>query len=87
MIKVLEKKKNQLKIEIDNLTIVELLRKLLWEDKNVEMAAWRREHPTKNPILTVRTKGKSPKKALLDCIARIGKINTAILKEFKKAVK
>lgn len=87
MIKVVEKKKNQLKIEIDSVTIAELLRIFLWEDKSVEIAAWRREHPTKNPILVVQTKGKSPKKALLDCIAHIEKLNATLLEEFKQAVK
>jgi len=87
MMKVIEKKKNQVKIEIDNFTIAELLRKFLWEDKNVKIAAWHREHPTKNPILIVQTDGKSPKKALLDCIARIEKLNATLLREFRKAVK
>lgn len=87
MTKVLERNKNQLKIEIENLTLAELLRKFLWEDKSVEIAAWHREHPTKNPILIVQTKGKTPKKALLDCIARIEKLNTTLLREFRKAVK
>lgn len=87
MIKVLERKKNQLKVEIDDLTVAELLRRFLWEDKSVEIAAWYKEHPTKNPILIVQTKGKTPKKALVDCIARIEKINTSLLREFRKAVK
>ena len=87
MIKVLKKKKNQLQIEIDNLTIAELLRKFLWQDSSVEIAAWKREHPTKNPILVVQTKGKSAKKALLDCITRVEKLNNNLLTEFKKAVK
>ena len=87
MIKVLEKKKNLLKIELDNLTITELLRKFLWEDKSVELAAWNKKHPVDNPVLIVKTKGKTPKKALLDCIARVEKANAGFLKEFKKAVK
>ena len=85
--KVIEKKKNLVKIEIDNLTLAELLRKFLWEDKSVKIAAWHKEHPTKNPILIVQTDGKSPKKALLDCVARIEKLNTALAREFRKAVK
>ena len=77
----------QLEIEIDNLTIAETLRSFLWEDENVSTAAWKKEHPTKNPVLLIQTKGKTAKKALLDCIARIEKVNDKILDEFKSVVK
>jgi DNA-directed RNA polymerase subunit L len=86
-VKVLKNEKDYLEIEIDNLTIAELLRNQLWKDSAIEAAAWRREHPTKNPVLIVKTKGKSAKKALQDCISQIDKLNNKILEEFKKAVK
>lgn len=86
-IKVLKNEKDYLEIELDNLTIAELLRKQLWNDSAVEVAAWKREHPSKNPVLVIKTKDKSAKKALQDCIAKLQKINDKILEEFKKAVK
>lgn len=87
MINVIENSKEQIKIEIDNITIAEALRTFLWQDESVTLAAWRREHPTKNPVLIVRTKGKSPKKAVLDCVERIQKMNDAVAGDFKKVVK
>jgi len=87
MIKVITNEKDKLEIEIENLTLAETLRSFLWEDESVSTAAWKREHPTKNPVLIVQTKGKTAKKALLDCISRIQKVNDKILDEFKSAVK
>ena len=85
-IKILKHKKEELEIELDNLTIAELLRSELWSE-DVEVSAWKRENPAKNPILIVRTKGKDAKKVLLDAIERIQDRNQEILKEFKKAFK
>ena len=85
-IKILKQEKEELEIEIDNLTIAELLRNELWNEE-VEVSAWKREHPTKNPVLIIRTKGKDAKKVLLDAIEKIQEKNQEILKEFKKAFK
>lgn len=85
-IKILKQEKEELEIEIDNLTIAELLRNELWNE-NVEVSAWKREHPTKNPVLIIRTKGKDAKKVLLDAIDKIQEKNQEILKEFKKDFK
>ena len=85
-IKILKQEKEELEIELDNLTIAELLRNELWNEE-VEVSAWKREHPTKNPVLIIRTKGKDAKKVLLDAIEKIQAKNQEILKEFKKAFK
>ena len=85
--KVLKNEKNHVELEIANLTIAELIRAQLWEDSSVKFAAWKRDHPTKNPILIVRTEGKSALKAISDCIARIDKLADKILDEVKKSVK
>jgi len=85
--RIIKKEKNYLEIELDNLTIAELLRDALWQDKATELAAWRREHPTKNPILILKTNGKEAKKALLDTIEKIQKLNEDLVSEFKKAIK
>lgn len=86
-IKVLKKEKNYLEIELDNLTVAELLRDMLWQDKATEIAGWKREHPTKNPHLILKTQGKEAKKVLLETIEKIQKLNDEMLKEFKRAMK
>jgi len=82
-IKVLEISKDEATIEIDNLTIIELLRVYLNKDENVIFAAWKREHPTKNPMLKLKTKGKSAKKALSDAIEAVEKDLDGVLNDFK----
>ena len=86
-IKIIKKEKNYLEIELDNLTVAEILRDALWKDKATELAAWKREHPSKQPHLILRTSGKEAKKVLLDTIEYIQKFNEDMLSEFKKAMK
>lgn len=86
-IKLIKKDKNYLEIELDNLTVAELLRDVLWQDKATELAAWKREHPSKNPHLILRTQGKEAKKVLLETIEKTQKLNEEMLTEFKKAMK
>ena len=83
-IKVLESSKEEIKLELDNLTIAEILRVYLNKDSNVSVAVWKREHPTKNPILLVRTKGKTAKKAVDDAVSAITKELEKISGDFKK---
>lgn len=71
--KILKSEKDEIEVQIDSLTIVELLKEYLNEDSGVSFAAWRREHPTKSPVLKVQTKGKTAKKAINDAIAKIEK--------------
>ncbi len=84
-IKILKEDKNELKVEVSNLTIVEILRVYLNEDSLVSFAAWKREHPSKNPILHIKTSGKTAKKALQDAISTIEKDTGKVLSDFKKA--
>jgi len=83
-IKILKSSKEEIKIEIDNLTIAELLRVYLNKDSNVEFAAWKREHYTKNPVLKIKTKGKTAKKAVNDAIVQVSKELDKIGSDFKK---
>ncbi|MFC1686202.1 RpoL/Rpb11 RNA polymerase subunit family protein [Nanoarchaeota archaeon] len=85
--KVLKNEKNYLEVELANLTIAEVTRKFLWDDSSVVMAAWKRDHPTKNPILVVKTSGKSAKKALTDTLEKMKKLNEKVLSEAKKIKK
>jgi DNA-directed RNA polymerase subunit L len=81
---ILKDSKEELELEIGSLTLVEILRVYLNKDSSVTFAAWKREHPTKKPILAVRTKGKTPKKAINDAIAAITKDLDGIEEDFKK---
>ena len=83
--KYIKKEKNEVEIETDNLTIVELLRVYLAEDDAVSFVAWRREHPTKNPILKIKTNGKSAEKALEDAREKIEKELDKLVAGFKKS--
>ena len=87
IVKVLKNEKDHLEVELANVTIAEVVRNFLWEDSSVTAAAWRREHPTKNPVLVVKTEGKAAKKALTDALNEIKKLNDKVMSEVKKAVK
>ncbi|MEA3329356.1 MAG: RpoL/Rpb11 RNA polymerase subunit family protein [Nanoarchaeota archaeon] len=83
--KVLKDEKNELEIEIDDLTIAEVLRIYLHKDSAVEFAAWKREHPTKPVILAIETKGKTAKKALQDAVSLIEKETLKLVEVVKKS--
>jgi len=83
-IQILKTSKDEIELEIENLTIAEILRVYLNKDANVSFTAWRREHPTKRPILLVKTKGKTAKKAIDDAVALITKDLDKLESDFKK---
>ena len=80
-IKILSEDKKEMNVEIDNLTIVELLRVYL-NNEGASLAAWKREHPSKNPVLHIEA--DNPKKLLQKAIAAIQKDLEAASAEFKK---
>ncbi|VVB84054.1 DNA-directed RNA polymerase subunit L [uncultured archaeon] len=83
-INVLKSSKEEMEIELESLTIAEILRVYLNKDSDVTFAAWKREHPTKKPVLLVKTKGKIAKKAIDDAVGEIVKDLEEIEGEFKK---
>jgi len=83
-IKILNSSKDEIEFEVGSLTLVEILRVYLNKDSAVTFAAWKREHSTKNPIMLVKTKGKSAKKAIADAISSISKDLDKITSDFKK---
>ena len=83
-IKYLKDEKNDAEIELDNLTIAEILRSYLSQDSSVEFVAWRREHPFKNIVLKVKTSGKTVKKAVSDAYEKIEKDLDKLVSDFKK---
>ena len=83
-IKILKADKDEMEVQLGNLTIAEILRVYLNKDSSVTFAAWKRTHPTEKPILKIQTKGKSVKKALDDAVSSITKDLDKILDDFKK---
>ena len=45
-IKILNSSKEEIEVEIDSLTISEILRVYLNKDPHVRLAVWKRDHPT-----------------------------------------
>jgi len=82
--KILKNAKEEIKIEFGNLTIAEILRVYLNKDSKVIFAAWKREHPSENPILLVKTKGKIAKKAIADAVKAVTKDLDKLSGDFKK---
>ena len=81
-LEILKQDKESIEVQLDNLTLVEILRVYLNKDSDVKFAAWKREHPTKKPILSV--KAKNPKKAIKDAVSAIVKDLDKIEKDFSK---
>ncbi len=83
-VNVLKSSKDEMEVELDSITMVEILRVYLNKDSGVTFAAWRREHPTKKPALLVKTKGKTAKKAIEDAVSEIEKDLEKFESDFKK---
>ena len=83
-LKFLKNEKDEMEVEVENLTLAEILRVYLNKDEDILMAAWKRDHPTEKPILKIKTKGKSAKKAVNDAVASIMKDLDRTLEEFRK---
>jgi DNA-directed RNA polymerase subunit L len=81
-IDILKEEKESIEVEIASLTLVEILRVYLNKDADVKFAAWKREHPTKNPVLKIES--KNPKKSLKGAIASVTKDLDKVEKEFSK---
>jgi len=88
-LKVLEKSKNELKLEIqgEGHTFCNLLQYVLLQDKAVEMAGYDVPHPLfPNAILYVRTKRESsPEKALVRALEKVGEMSNEFLEKLDKA--
>jgi len=90
-VKVLERKPNELKIEIEgeDHSFCNVLQKVLLEDETIEMAGYNIPHPlVSNPIVYVRTKGqRRPETALKHATEKIRKQNSEFRDVFEKALK
>jgi DNA-directed RNA polymerase subunit L len=79
---ILRSSKDEIEIQVENLTIAELLRVYFNKDPSVTFAAWKREHPSEQTILNVKVKGKTIKKAFNDAIVAITKDLDKLEKDF-----
>ncbi len=82
-LKVINSSKDEIEVQVENLTLAELLRVYLNKDSSVTFAAWKREHPSEKPILKVKTKGKTVKKAINDAVGAAEKDLDKFEKDFK----
>ena len=81
-VKILNETKDSLEVELGNLTIAEILRVYINKKGNAKFAAWKREHPTKNPVLHIE--GSNPKKLLKEAITLLEKEIDSAVSDFKK---
>ena len=69
-LRILEEKDDLLKVEVDDVTLVNLLNERIWKQRGIEFSAYKIEHPyLSKPVITVRS--KNPKKALIDAADQI----------------
>lgn len=83
-IKILNSSKNEIEAKVDSITIAEILRVYLNKDSDVTFVAWKQEHPTKTPVIKIKTKSKTAKKVINDAITQITKELEKIESDFKK---
>lgn len=83
-VKILKSEKEELECEVPNVTLAEVLKSYLNQDSEVQVAVWKRTHIDHAPILLVRTKGKTAKKAVDDAIKSAVKDLDKALKDFEK---
>ncbi len=84
-IKYLKDEKNEAEIQIGNLTVAEILRIYLSRDDDVSFVAWKRTNPNESPVLSIKTKNKTARKALNDAVSELDKELNKLLSDFKKA--
>ena len=90
-IKILERSKNELKVEIvgEGHSFCNALHNLLLKDSTVEFSNYNLAHPLiANPTLYVRTKGRrKPESALIEAAKALGKEIEEIQGTFENALK
>ncbi len=87
-IEILKNEKDLLEFKIagEKHTFPALLKNQLLKDSKVEFASYKLNHPMdKNSFFIVKTKGKTPKKALEDAVKNLNSLLTDLKKNLKKA--
>ena len=86
-INVLEYTKTKLRIEVkgEDHTLLNLLKKELYNDKAIKYAGYKIAHVhVGTPELIIETESKDPKKVLLEAVSRLKKLDKELLSKFKK---
>jgi DNA-directed RNA polymerase subunit L len=86
---VIEESKTRLEAELKGAdhTVCNVVVEELYNDKDVVNAAYNVEHPlVAQPKIIIETKGKEPKKALVEAIARVKKQTADFSKKIEKAL-
>ncbi len=84
----IEETKNKLIVELigDSHTLPNIIKKELWNDKDVVISGYNIEHPLiGKPHIIVQTKSKAPRTALVDAAKRIQKDVEKFKDAFSKA--
>jgi len=87
-IKILEESKNKIIFELpgQSHTFSNALRKELWNDDHVKIAAYTIEHPqVGQPRFILETDGEDPKKTLKSAAKRVIKVLEKVKEDAKKA--
>ena len=85
-IKILEEGEEILKVEVDDVTLVNLLNEKIWKQRGIGYSAYNIDHPyLSKPVITV--KSKNPKKALIDAADRVIDDVDALRKKLQAALK
>ncbi len=82
-VEVVSQEKNDADINLDSVTIAEVMRVYLTQN-GADFAVWRREHPSKPVLLKVSSSGKTVAKAVSDSVAAIKKDCAKVLSVVKK---
>ncbi len=88
-IKIISEKGNRMEVELtsEDHTFANLLREVLWTDKDVDVSAYRMEHPlTGKPKVLVITKSGKPRDALVKAAKKSQKMGKQIQEKASKAL-
>lgn len=85
-LRILEENEDVLKVELDDVTLVNLLNENVWKQRGIEFSAYSIAHPyLAKPVITVRS--KNPKKALIEAADKIIEDVDALRKKLQSAMK
>ena len=81
-LEVVKAEKHEVQVELDNVTVAEVLRVYLYEN-GADFAAWKREHPSKPLVFNIKS-DSGVKKAVSDAVSAIKKDCDKIVALLKK---
>jgi len=90
-VKILEDKKTRLAVELEGAdhTLCNTLKKELWNDSHVKATGYSIKHPlVSHPVMIVETDtNESPRKALVEGVKRLKKINESFKEKITKELR